>query len=406
MFTKPSQEYITFLKSVLSLGNGEIEQFLKEYPVIPNITHEALVKANTLYDNNVPLFLNVFEGSDKFLAPELQNPRLMTALERIGFKRHVNASTFIECAREIESQFGRPEYFPTNIVKCRAKYLTNYLYSNLTIIGLNHGQLNQIMNIKFVPSETNFQNRLYNDDAKVTLGYESFSSLCSQQYKEVCWSQRPLFEKSIEPTELIYRCLPNIGKPTLIDVIKHWIFVVEKIKLGSSSWKSSENYKIIKDTIEKIYGIMNEYSKETIHQNTIVSHISNRKLFLNGEDLFDKDNWVTGNNLVFGVQEDINKELKKVNEFLIPYKVLLKLTGAHELEEINIDELDLVHDDHDQKDLLLNKLLKRLMRHPDTKHHDVIFIVGREESRIGANRYVLSGKLNIIIFFCYICFFN
>ncbi|CAG8638947.1 3619_t:CDS:10 [Rhizophagus irregularis] len=391
IYTKPSEEYINFLKKVLSLENGEIEQFLKECQVIPNVTHESLVKANTLYDNTVPLFFNVFEGSDKFLAPELQNPRLMGALERIGLKRHVNANTFIECAKEIESQFRRSESYPENIVKHRAKYVTDYFYGHITSLGLTIDQLNQIMNIKFVPSEKYFQNRLFNEEAKVTLGYECFSVLCSQQYKEVCWSQRPLFEKSVEPNNILYRYFPNIGKPTLIDVIKHWFLVVEKIKLGSLTWKSSENYKVIKKIIEKIYEIMNEFSQEMIHKNIIISFITKNRLFLNGEDLFDNDNWVAGDNLVFGVQEDISKGLKKVDEFIMPYKDLLKLAGAHELEEININEYDLIHDYHDQKDLLHNNLLKRLIRHPDTKHHDVIFIVGEEGTRIGASRYVLSA---------------
>lgn len=397
MFTKPSEEYIEFLKKVLSLENREIEQFLKEWPVIPNVTHEALVKANTLYDNTVPLFFNVFEGSDKFLAPELQNPRLMGPLERIGLKRHVNANTFIECAREIESQFSRSDSFPENIVKYRAKYVTDYFYGHLTSLGLTHSQLNQITNIKFVPSEKYSQNRLFNEEAKETSGYECFTILCSQQYKEVCWSQRPLFEKSVEPSDIFYRYLPNIGKPTLIDVIEHWFFVVKKIKSRSLTWKSSENYRVIKNIIEKIYEIMNEFSQELVHKDNIISYIRNEKLFLNGEDLFDKANWVAGDNLVFGVQEDISKGLNKVDEFLMPYKDLLKLAGAHELEEIDVNELDLIHDYHDQKDLLNNNLLKRLTRHPDTKHHDVIFIVGEEGSRIGASRYVLSCKLNIIV---------
>jgi hypothetical protein len=387
--TPPSQDYIAFLQSVLSLGKREIEQYFESYPSIPNKSLTALVKANTLYDITVPLFSIVFEGSDNFL-PTIFHSNLtwMTALKRIGLKYQVNCRTFIECAREIESQFQNDKY-PTNIVKHRAKTVIDYLYGHIETLIFSSTQWAEIMQIKFVPSEKNFQNSLY-EDAKETSGIESFAVLCFQRYKEVCWTQKPLFDKSIEPNSSFIRRYPKVGKPTPGDVINHWFYVVDKIRSRSLVWRSSENYSVVKKIIKKIYEIMNEFSKE----NPGLSIDTEEKLFLNGEDPFDEENWTAGSELVFGVQEDIRKGLlHKVNECLVPYKELLLLAGALKLEEIDeeFDDLDF-NEKHDQKNLLLDSLLNNLVNNLDTKHHDVIFIVGEEELKFGASRYVLSGE--------------
>ncbi|RIA90188.1 hypothetical protein C1645_823689 [Glomus cerebriforme] len=81
---EPSQEYINFLQSVLSLGNQEIEQCLKCYPVIPNKSLTTFVKVETLYDKS---FRNILDHNDKFLLPELQNNSVcLEALKRMGLK--------------------------------------------------------------------------------------------------------------------------------------------------------------------------------------------------------------------------------------------------------------------------------------------------------------------------------
>ncbi|UZO07228.1 uncharacterized protein OCT59_027521 [Rhizophagus irregularis] len=384
--TLPSEDYITFLQKILSLGKREIEQYFELYPLIPNKSLTALVKANTLYDNNVPLFCSVFEDSDNFLPTIFySNPACVTALKRIGLKYQVNCKTFIECAQEIESQLQNNKY-PMNIIKYRAKYVIDYLYGHIETLNFSSVQWAEIMQIKFVPSEKNFQNSLY-EDVKETSGFESFAVLCFQRYKEVCWTRKPLFDKSVEPNSSFLLRRPKIGKPSSEDVINHWSYVVDKIKSRSLVWRSSENYSVVKKIIKKIYEIMNEFSKETPG----LSIDPEEKLFLNGEDPFDDENWVAGSELVFGVQEDIRKGLlHKVNECLIPYKELLLVAGALKLEEIIEDELDF-NEKHDQKSLLLDSLLDRLVKGLNTKHHDVIFIVGEKELKFGASRYVLSA---------------
>ncbi len=394
----PSQEYITFLQSVLSLGNRNIEQYLEQYPAIPDESLNTLVKANTLYNNAVHLFHQVFEGTDKFLPAELRNNLvLVAALGRMGFKRQVNCNTFIECVREIESQIQQADKFPTNVVKYRAKCVIDHLYENITNLNFSRVQWNQIMNIKFVPSDKcvqSIQSPFY-EKPKETSGFESFKVLCLQRYKEVCWTQSPLFERNVEPTGLFHELYPTIGMPSSEDIINHWIFVVRKIKSNSSVWKSPRNYTLVKRVIREIYEIMNKLSQQQNLKKSIGTSINEKKLFLNEEDPFDKESWVSGRELVFDIPEDIKRGgLYKVNECLEPYKDLLILAGAIEVEEMSEEESDDECDD--QKDLLFNNLLDQLIRHPDTKHHDVIFIVGSE--KIGANRYVLSGILYLLLF--------
>src|SRR6266498_2215823 len=117
---------------------------------------------------------------------------------------------------------------------------------------------------------------------------------------------------------------------------------------------------------------MNIRSQSSPNENNLIrSMIKDKKLFLNGEDPFVRDNWVKGKDLVFILQDN-------VDEFLMPYKNLLMNAGAREINKKIGD-----------RDMLLNKLIS---------NHDVTFIVGKEKARIGANRCVLSGtsKKNIL----------
>ncbi|GBC07902.1 hypothetical protein RclHR1_07770002 [Rhizophagus clarus] len=387
----PSKDYINFLKEVLYLGK-KIDD-LKQYKMIPNKLLTAFARADTLYDNEIILFLNTFDN-DKFLPPELQNdPICLEALERIGLNRKVNCNTFIECAREIESQFQQPDQFPTNIVKNRARYLMNYLYTHT--FGFSNNQWNEIMHIRFIPSEMNLQSP-FQEEAKETMGYESFAMLCFQRYKEVCWTVRPLFERSVEPERSFCERYPTIGKPSFEEIVEHWFFFVEEIK-SKIIWNSSD----IKSIMKEIYKIMNEFSQDDIMKGLIKLKINdpNKKVFLNGDDPLDEKNWVAGKELVFGIQEDIKEGMYKVNTFLMPYKDLLLLAGAY---EINIEELEELEKSEklkksekntkiDQKEILVNDLLDKLTKQSIDEYHDVFFTFDKGKERIGANRYVLSA---------------
>ncbi|EXX51199.1 hypothetical protein RirG_263920 [Rhizophagus irregularis DAOM 197198w] len=401
IFTKtptpiPSKDYITFLQNVLSLENHqEIELFIKHYPVVPNKSLTAFVKANTLYDSNILLFRSIFAETELFLPPELQNtPFCLEALGRMGLNREINCNTFIDCAKEIESQIQQ-ERVPTHVIKDRAKNLVRYLYEHVDTLDFNIEQWKKILSIRFVPSEKNIKGQIY-QSPKETSGFEPFEKLCSHKHKNVCWTQCPLFDESVEPTKFsfFHDNYPEIGNPSTEDIIEHWFFVIEQIK--SPTWnskRSMDDYESIKGAIIDIYKIMNEISQKKNNDIFIRLKINKpeKKLFLNDNypfDIFDKENWVAGRDLIFGLQEDIKEGMYKVKDCLKEYKDLLLLAGARELIDLKSDRKVRKHD---QKDTLIKVLLKKFISQHDNDHHDVIFIVGEEKARIGANRYVLSA---------------
>jgi hypothetical protein len=83
---EPSQDYVEFLQSVLSLGDQEIEEYLGLKEIIPNKPLSGFFSVDTLYDMNVPALRNIFPDTDKwFLPSELQNNSVcLEALKRMG----------------------------------------------------------------------------------------------------------------------------------------------------------------------------------------------------------------------------------------------------------------------------------------------------------------------------------
>ncbi|GBB96452.1 hypothetical protein RclHR1_02760005 [Rhizophagus clarus] len=391
----PSQNYISFLSYILSLENPEIEECLKQNEVIPNKSLTKFVRADTLYDTNNSLFQIIFANTDKVLPSELQNRYFsrnflyqdsnscLSALERIGLKRQVNCDTYIECALEIVSQFEERR-FPINAIEYRAKALVQYLYEHVNDLNFDNEQWNKIKEIKFIPSERNVQGQFY-QKSRETL-FESFGKLCSRKYKNICWTQCPIFDENVEPTIIFNECYPEIGKPSIENIIEHW-FVIETM---SKENKWNNNFKKeLKNVINEIYKVMNDYSKNENIKMLIKSRINdpNKKIFLNGDDPFDEKNWVTGKDLIFGLKDDIGfRNIYKVKDCLKNYKDLLLLAGASEIESPLIS---LSNPIFNLKDKLLNSLLDKLIRQSDDKNYDVVFIIGEE--KIGANRCVLSA---------------
>ncbi|CAG8636620.1 9275_t:CDS:2, partial [Funneliformis caledonium] len=364
--SSPFHDYIPFLQSVLRLEIPEIEQYLKDKQVVPKNSLSGFVSANELYDMNVRLFRIIFAESDKILPLELQNdPVCLRALVRIGLKSRVDCYTYIECAQYINLQIEDNG----DSVRNQARYLVQYLYENVDTLNFNDEQWKRI---KFVPSEKDLGQ--FYKESKETSGFETFESICIKKHKDVCWTQCPLYAEDIE--------LPlSIGIPSTDDIIEHWFTVVEKIGL----WGASDGTRL-KEVINAIYNIMNERSQDASNRE-IISKIKGQKLFLNGTDPFNMNNWKAGCELIFGSQDDTQRGLFKVKGVLKSYKDLLKLADVIDPEDPTInDYLDMSDEQNDQKDKLLRGLLVKLISDED---HDVTFIVGGE--RIGANRHVLSA---------------
>ncbi|CAB4479085.1 uncharacterized protein OCT59_027473 [Rhizophagus irregularis] len=402
-FPEPSEEYINFLQSVLSLRNREIEQCLRLYQAVPNQpgteqSVSSLVRADTLYDANNPLFRRIFANTDKFLPPELQNnPACLEALGRMGLKREVDYDKFVECALEIESQKSQIQYnmFQENVVKDRAKFLVRYLYEHTNSLNFNTEQWNKILGIKFVPSEKNHQNiqNQFYQGQKETSGFESFEDLCSHKYKKICWTQCPLFDDDVEPTTSFSEKHSEIGFPTTENIIDHLFAIVAMSK--EKKW-SKDNKRELKNVINEIYEILNKLCKNKSHILLIKTKIGPKKeILLNGDDPFDEKSdeksWVAGGELILGIQEDIKVGMYKVNNCLIDYEELLIILGARTIRPPPVPVP--APDPDDQKEVVLKSLLDKLISQSDIECqcNDVVFVVGEEKVKIGASRYVLSA---------------
>ncbi|CAB4393354.1 unnamed protein product [Rhizophagus irregularis] len=382
-FSTPPKEYIPFLRAVLLLNNSEIEEYFKQQEVIPNRSLTEFVSADTLYDMENPLFRSIFADTDKILPPELQNNRdCLNSLIRIGLKHQVNCDIFVECAQEIELQIERG--INPSVVKERARNLVQYLYLNIDSLEFNSEQWNKIKRIKFVPTEKNIQNQFYKKLKEVSL-FESFENLCSRKYMNVCWTQCPLFDEHVEPISRFNERYPGIDGPSAENIIEHWI-VIEKMS-KEQSWNRSY-MKELRGVINEIYQVMNNISEYKDYEMLIKLKINKpeKKIFLNGDDPFDEQNWVAGSELIFDIQEDdVREGVYKVKDNLKEYKKLLMLAGASVMKPPPPPSPNPIFD---QKEKLVISLQNKLEAQ-DHEHHDVIFIIDKE--KIGANKYVLSA---------------
>src|SRR5687767_11439301 len=86
-------------------------------------------------------------------------------------------------------------------------------------------------------------------------------------------------------------------------ILDHWFYIVDNIE----PWRIPNNYKEMKNVNNEIYiyKVMNNLSKNYYDSNMIGLKINNdpkKKLFLNDEHVFDKNNWTAGSELIFGLR--------------------------------------------------------------------------------------------------------
>ncbi|CAG8553738.1 7277_t:CDS:2, partial [Dentiscutata heterogama] len=388
------QQYIDFLKAVLSLEKREIEDYLSPLSIVPNYYLTGLVKANALYDINEALFRRIFWNTSKLLHPVLQGDlRCLNALKRIGLRYQVNSVTFLECVREIDSRIRSNQLNDQiNLVKSDARFLVEYLYEHLTNLNFSLFQWQELLSIKFVPVDTDLESPL-KETAVTTTGFESIKLLCCQEYKLLCWTQCPLFLRSLDPPNTFKSRISGSCRPTINKVIDNLYYVALDISQSeNNSWKSPKGVQLILDILKETYKHLETLLKtDNSHYNEIIARLrTNAKIFLNGNDPFIPEDWVAGENLVFGAHEDVRAGLHKVHDNLKEFKQLLKLAGAREIKNINFN---VKTQNYSQKDKLLSGLLDNFEEQNDTMHHDVVFQIHHENriEKIKANRYVLSA---------------
>ncbi|CAG8504108.1 1313_t:CDS:10, partial [Gigaspora margarita] len=371
---EPTEEDVEFLEKILLLKNQEILNYLKNFDSIPNKKLKKFMKADDLYDVKVDFFSQIFD-ENKFLPLKLQNnPDCLYVLSNIGFKREINKNTFIECAREIEY------IIDNNIdkeIRPIAIDLAKYFCHNFKSLKFEKDDMNQLYEIKFVPSNEKLSNP-YNETAVNTLGYESISSLYSINYQKICWTKAKFFASDVT----------NFGRsPKIKMVIEHWKYLIDGKIFQRPGWEVNTVYEIM----EEIYKFVSEFLEKEEGRTT---KLDLEKLhFLNGDDPFNTDCWVPGNKLAFAIQNDIGDNLFKVKPRLKPFKKLLIAAGAKNTNnDIKINKIPTNHSQ--QKDELIKYLTDHLNEEKldPQQHHDVIFEI--RNLKIGANRCVLLRVAN------------
>ncbi|CAG8587117.1 27133_t:CDS:10, partial [Dentiscutata erythropus] len=353
---KLDQEYIEFIKAVLSLKKDDIENYLSPLKMVPNYNLTELVRAKTLYDIDVPLFRKIFWKTGKFPHPTLQgNIKCLNVLKRMGLKSQINSQTFLECVREIGS---RVRIYEFDLLKNDAKFLIEYLYEHFTTLNFTFDQWQELISIKFVPVDTDLESPLNETAVVVTTGFESINSICYQEYKLLCWTQCPLFLKSIEPPNPFRIKFPELCHPTISMIFDNLCYVANNIsQSGNESWKSPKGVQLIPDIVKMTYTILEDRLKNNENlDNEIVSNLQTRALFLNGNDPFIAENWVAGNILVFGAQKDIGIGIHTVHDNLKGFELLLKIAGDKEIKNV---EFTVEIPNYSQKEVLLSELLEK-----------------------------------------------
>ncbi|KAF0560063.1 sacsin [Gigaspora margarita] len=83
----------------------EIKNYIEDLKIIPNKTFE-LYRARDLFDQNVELFKSIYEDSNRFLLINLHNSQIFKKiLNEIGFKGYITPEIFVECAKDIQTNF-------------------------------------------------------------------------------------------------------------------------------------------------------------------------------------------------------------------------------------------------------------------------------------------------------------
>ncbi|CAG8602369.1 6879_t:CDS:2, partial [Acaulospora colombiana] len=379
--------YVEFLKDLLLKKNSNIENYLSLIEVIPNKNSTEFVKANTLYDANVPLFRDIFDD-DKFLPIEFQNnSNVLNALGRIGLKRRVDSRTFIDCAREIERKARESPDGVIEVIKRLGRTLMVELFTNYEALSFNPLQWRVLTSIKFVPTDANLSGlfEIHTD------AISSLDSVCLFKYKDLIWTQVPLLDRILDPPRRLLIARPNLCEPRLDDIINHWYEVALEISPQKSvKWRSNDGQRQFREMMKEIYEYLNSQICNA-NEAYIGSRIrTDAKLFLNDDNPFEPESWVAGINLVYGVSEDVGGGQRKVSPFLEKYKSLLKLAGAGELKDVHND---VVVRKHDQIIYLSDQLRELLKGQENTLHHDVEFRFSNrgDDKRVYANRYVLSA---------------
>ncbi|CAG8842622.1 37349_t:CDS:2, partial [Gigaspora margarita] len=251
-------EYLQFLIDIFSDNENldEIKNYIEDLKIIPNKTFE-LYRARDLFDQNVELFL------------------------KIGFKSYIIPGIFVECAKDIQTNFELYQNDSSKLEKIpkSADMAVNYFYKNQSKLKFSKDKLDKLSEIKFIPTSKKFLKSYPHSYEGGEL--QSFENLCHSKYKSLAWTQLSIFYDDPNP-----------------DVLINYSSLVSK----SDKWREIDNngeklFKTIKDIYEELLKRLDNNPDEFTFY-----FPKDDPLFLNSINLFDSKSWVIASDLVLNIQ--------------------------------------------------------------------------------------------------------
>ncbi|CAH1759572.1 8410_t:CDS:2 [Entrophospora sp. SA101] len=340
-----------------------------------------------------PIVVGVFgiEGLN-YVVLSIQGKNRLTVSELEQLK----LDDIVACKIEELSKNDKP---PENLIY-RARKTVDYLYEHFEELWLSDSQWEELSSINFIPCEhpkAPYDHVIYEQN----LLY-SFKSLHLPIYKNLIWTQAPIYSYNVIPKHSFLTRFPSLRNIEFHMVLNHLYEIIDTIiKASSVQWKSIKATKKLKKVIFEIYEYLDMMNyREYLHKKLK----ENAYIFLNGADPFIQENWMCAKNLVLNISEDISLDKRAVSPKLSRFKRLLLLSGASEMKNIPVNIKLIPRSQKERITASLDRFLKEQengvskffinyneqtnMKWPN----DIYFNV--RSKKIGANRYMLAASSN------------
>ncbi|CAJ0840611.1 6685_t:CDS:2 [Entrophospora sp. SA101] len=338
------------------------------------------------------------QGKNRLTVSELEQLKLDDIVACLGASFEVTGDDFIKCAQKIE-ELSKNDKPPENLIY-RARKTVDYLYEHFEELWLSDSQWEELSSINFIPCEhpkAPYDHVIYEQN----LLY-SFKSLHLPIYKNLIWTQAPIYSYNVIPKHSFLTRFPSLRNIEFHMVLNHLYEIIDTIiKASSVQWKSIKATKKLKKVIFEIYEYLDMMNyREYLHKKLK----ENAYIFLNGADPFIQENWMCAKNLVLNISEDISLDKRAVSPKLSRFKRLLLLSGASEMKNIPVNIKLIPRSQKERITASLDRFLKEQengvskffinyneqtnMKWPN----DIYFNV--RSKKIGANRYMLAASSN------------
>ncbi|RIB26446.1 hypothetical protein C2G38_2267605 [Gigaspora rosea] len=364
-------EYLQFLIDIFSDNENldEIKNYIKDLKIIPNKTF-GLDRARDLFDLDIELFKSIYEDSNRVLLIDLQNnQKFKEILNEFGFKNYITPEIFIECAKDIQTNFEQYQNDSSKLEKIlkSADMAINYFYKNQSEQKFSKDMLDKLSKIKFIPTSKKFlESYLHSYEGGEI---QSFENLCHSEHKSLAWTQLSIFND--DPNPEVLDNYSSLGLPTTTKTICH-LKIIQQTVSESDKWKEIDNngeklFKAIKDIYEELLKRLDNNPDEFTF-----CFPKDDPLFLNSIDPFDSKSW----------------QKKTVDPYLLKYEKLLIFAGAILFPHWKPKSTDTnIFMSNSQQ--LSKSFIEFLSQGNQIPFNNVLFYIGHEKQEIYANSSIL-----------------